>query len=789
MRTRTRTHAYTSFTAVAAAVLIALVILLAPQGAARAADDADQLTAGAITEQSALDTEAASNAIVPGVYYIQSQLNGEFLLDVEGNSKKDGTNVQLYSWDSTNAEKWKVAKTANGSYTITCIGTGKCLDITGADFSSGTNVQQYKANGSTAQQWKITRKGSGYTISPASKSSLKLDVYGAIAKDGSNVQIYDSNGSIAQQWWFIPTKPTVKSERVLKDGAYELRLASATSYVIDSADDTLVNGANVELNKRDSSMSQRWYIHWNSAGYYTVHNISTGKVLDVAGDSPAAHANVQSYAINGTAAQHWAISRTADGSYLFQCVASGNALDVKGARAANGTNVQMMPLTKGASQRIRVKRCSSMLPNDTYVIYSMLAPLKSVVSMPNGTKKNGAQAQLYSANGSIAERFYLRKVSRNTYTIQSVSSGKYLTDSAGKVIQRKRSGKKTQQWTVALSGSGLAFTNVATGKRMAVSGVGAADGTKLITATAATRKTQQFHLAKTRLIPDGYYEFSNAKSGKRLDVYGGSLLNDANVQIYAPNKTAAQVWKVTYEDEGYYKILNDGSGKALDVVGGSVDAGANVQQYTDNKSAAQRWRPTLRADGAITFVNKGSSMALEAAGTGNEANVRQGPKIGKATQGWYLTSTISRKLSGNAELDGFIHTVVNKNDGDLKKCFSWLKANVEHVNSISTTTPATGLIANQTTIDQALYVFKNKKADSYYFASAFKWLAIGCGYPAEARSGKISTTTGEPTAHGWTEVTKGGQTYVCDVDLAVTVGGGYAWYLTSYDSAPVRYYL
>ena len=788
--TRLRPCIAAVISALIATLAIALAVAIAPQGVAFAtgesASGAAQLTT-ASPAQATLSTQAKWSTVKPGVYYIQSQVGGKLMLDVDGAQKKSGANVQIYTSNSTAAQRWHVIKASDGTYKIRNVSSGKYLDVKGQSMKNGTNVQQYNGNETKAQRWKMRRSGTGYVIASAANTSFVLDVYGGKAANNTNVQIHKSNGSAAQRWWLTPAKPTVESKQVLKNGVYELRLTSAPSYVVDSASDKLVNGSNVELNKRDGSLSQRWYIHWNAGGYYTIHNVSTGKVIDVEGDSPAVYANVQSWKTNGTDAQHWAISKNSGGSFTIRCIDTGHALDAAGARAANGTNVRVMTTTRGASQRFSIKRCSSILPSSTYVIYSMLAPLKSVVEMPGASKASGVQAQLYSATGSIAERFYLRRVSGNIFRIQSVSSGNYLEDSSGKVIQKKQSSSKAQRWKVSVNGSGLAFTNVKTGKRLAVAGGSIANGTKIVTAKASSKDAQRFRIVSTRLIPDGYYTLSNAASGNRLDVSGGSVANNANVQVYKANKTAAQVWKVSYEENGYYKLVNDGSAKALDVVGASKDNHANVQQYTDNKTAAQRWRPTLRADGAITFVNASSSMALEAAGTKSGSNVRQGARIGKASQGWYLTSTISRSLSGNTELDTFIRKIVNANDGSLKKCFNWLKVNVTRVDAMSTTTPSTGIVAKQTSVEQALSVFRNKKADSYYFASAMKWLSIGCGYDAEARVGKISSTTGEPTAHGWTEVYSNGQTYLCDVDLAKSIGGS-EWYMTTYEDAPLQYY-
>ena len=87
----------------------------------------------------------------------------------------------------------------------------------------------------------------------------------------------------------------------------------------------------------------------------------------------------------------------------------------------------------------------------------------------------------------------------------------------------------------------------------------------------------------------GYITFTNAKSGKVLDVSGGKAGNSKNVQQYESNGTRAQKWVVKKSNKGYMIISALDLNYVLDVSGGKANNGTNVQLYNGNGSDAQNW--------------------------------------------------------------------------------------------------------------------------------------------------------------------------------------------------------
>ncbi|MBQ9003084.1 MAG: RICIN domain-containing protein, partial [Eggerthellaceae bacterium] len=87
---------------------------------------------------------------------------------------------------------------------------------------------------------------------------------------------------------------------------------------------------------------------------------------------------------------------------------------------------------------------------------------------------------------------------------------------------------------------------------------------------------------------DGFYTITQKGTGISLDVNGGSVNIDSNVQACFSNGTPAQRWAISKNGDGY-RLQAKCSGYSLDVEGGTVADGTNVQVHSSNDTAAQSW--------------------------------------------------------------------------------------------------------------------------------------------------------------------------------------------------------
>ena len=285
-------------------------------------------------------TLISPRTIDDGEYMISLGDSKSEMIDINGgtNNAKNGTNIQVYKKNESDAQKWKVTYGSDGYYTIVNPATGKALDVVGAGNTAGTNVQLYGENGSCAQKWQIVKRDERYGIISAC-SGLALGV------NGANVQINAADK--IQEWEFVTILP-------IEDGNYIIQSALKDDMVVDVFAGYSYNGANVQLYSNNDSDAQKWQITNIEGKYYTIKNVGSGKALDVAAGDVRNGANVQIYAFNGSCAQKWQIDKNEDGTYSLYSMCSGKALDVAFGNSNNGSNIQLYTSNGSAAQKWRM---------------------------------------------------------------------------------------------------------------------------------------------------------------------------------------------------------------------------------------------------------------------------------------------------------------------------------------------------------------------------------------------------------------------------------------------------
>ena len=120
----------------------------------------------------------------------------------------------------------------------------------------------------------------------------------------------------------------------------------------------------------------------------------------------------------------------------------------------------------------------------------------------------------------------------------------------------------------------------------------------------------------------------------------GSTSNNAKIQNYQHNGTDAQFWKITTDSDGYSTIINVKSGKALDVPGGTVANGKQLEQYTPNGSKAQKWKIIERSNAykIVSAVDESYCIDLANGSTDNGAAIQLYQDNSTSAQRWTFTN-------------------------------------------------------------------------------------------------------------------------------------------------------
>ncbi|MER6733233.1 lectin [Streptomyces puniciscabiei] len=111
-------------------------------------------------------------------------------LDVAGANPADGTPVQLYDCNGTNAQQWTVGNDG----TIRAL--GKCLDVTGNSTADGAKVQLWSCTGGANQKWTVTAAHD--IVNP--QADKCLDVTDNNSANGTRTQIWSCSGAANQKW-------------------------------------------------------------------------------------------------------------------------------------------------------------------------------------------------------------------------------------------------------------------------------------------------------------------------------------------------------------------------------------------------------------------------------------------------------------------------------------------------------------------------------------------------------------------------------------------------------------
>lgn len=287
-------------------------------------------------------SEPSTNGQIVGTLY-----NGDVIWIVETSG-----NWGRYSggWISLNYANWldsdteapsisniRIGAVDNGGFNILC-------DVT--DNNSGVSHVLFPTWTTSNQSDLIWEESalSGNTADCRINISSYNNVYGYYM---IHIYAYDNagNGSAVATGGFYYNK--------YEDNMYTYITHNASGKVLGISEDN-----NVELQTKNSTMSQIWKMERRSDGSYYFLNGQNGYALDVNNASASAGANVAVCPLNGSDAQRWYLNYRTDGAYLLRAKCTGCVLDVNGGGSADGTNIQMCSVNNSSAQNFGISNLS-----------------------------------------------------------------------------------------------------------------------------------------------------------------------------------------------------------------------------------------------------------------------------------------------------------------------------------------------------------------------------------------------------------------------------------------------
>ncbi len=166
-----------------------------------------------ITDTNASFNVDASRSNTSAAYKIASAGNNNYVLDVDGAAYGNNVNVQLYTYNATQAQKWNfgLSRIINGVVYYGIQGNTdddilnhaeQYLWVQSNASTPGSNVMVYEPHQNSGGYWHLEPADNDYYY--IKNGNLCLDVSDGTMANGQNIQIYTCNQTNAQKWKIIP---------------------------------------------------------------------------------------------------------------------------------------------------------------------------------------------------------------------------------------------------------------------------------------------------------------------------------------------------------------------------------------------------------------------------------------------------------------------------------------------------------------------------------------------------------------------------------------------------------
>lgn len=226
-------------------------------------------------------------AVIPGrVYYIREKVSGNYL-DVKGGEANNAVTAQLYTFNGSAAQKWKLIDGKDGymQFEPLC-GSGYRLDLNNKSEAEGEKIQIYGNNNTDAQKWKLhpNADGSFQITSKATKDKKALTNGPKSTTSGQPVQSYTrKEENEHQDWYFEPADEGIVSAVPKAGGIYHIRVRHSGQYIDVKNASTAVGTQAVQFHY-NGGMNQQYRLLPYDGTYYQLEPVhAPGKVLAKSG--------------------------------------------------------------------------------------------------------------------------------------------------------------------------------------------------------------------------------------------------------------------------------------------------------------------------------------------------------------------------------------------------------------------------------------------------------------------------------------------------------------------------
>lgn len=293
-----------------------------------------------------------------GSTYRIKNVNSGLYMQVDGAKAENGANVQQWGTaDGVTHDIWKLIDAGEGYYyLISAVGDGSkyALDVAGKKTDNGTNIDIYQYNSGDNQKFMITKNADGsYKLrTKISGNKSAVEIKDAGTGSGDNVQQWEINDAKCQDWIFEATaNPGCKMDTSV---LYEFENVNS-KMVMDIESGKMEADSNVQQWTTGHFKSQQWTLQAFAGGgnYYYIRSYSDPKyALKAVSDSNGGNICIEEYSSKDSA-MLFKFSKNPDGLYYIMTRASKDTclVEIANASVSSGANVQQWESTNSDCQK------------------------------------------------------------------------------------------------------------------------------------------------------------------------------------------------------------------------------------------------------------------------------------------------------------------------------------------------------------------------------------------------------------------------------------------------------
>lgn len=632
-----------------------------------------------------------------GIYQISSQVAPNRVLEIPNHNRNDGAIVKTAEVNQRANQKFKITyHQEDGTYSIQVMHSKKVFDVQGAGNRNGTLVQQYSSNDTDAQKW-IFIKNEDDTYSIVCKcNGLALDVRGASKEEGAILQSYYYKGTDEQKFKLQPCLEEQGTQSA-EDGTYRILSKVNHNKIFDVAYASKANGGIIQIWNNERVIQQKFKIEYVGEGYYKIKAKISNKVLTVESENPKEGSKITQQEDEDLETQKWILKKQEESVYAIVSKCGNLYIDLGDVKAECGQSLILQSETDLENQQF-------ILVNETPTqnlaqmengIYKIALKSNYVIDVSGGSYGNVANIQIWTNENVQQQKFQITRIddNSNVYKITAVHSAKVLDvqgancNCGANVNQYESNGTDAQFWYVRDCGDG--YYNIISklnGLCLDIAGGNIfQNGNNAQLFYDNKTDAQKFKFIPVSILDNNTYEIeTKLNSNMVVDVSGATLANGGNVQLWGADNAQQQrfvfealsrdtykiiakhsnkvltvdsntgnvyqseysgrenqKWRINPAGEGYYKLICIANQKALDVSGAIANNGQNMQVFNQHNTDAQKFRFVT---GFRKFYEEGNygRSGLAIAGDGRGSNL----KYYKYGKGWKV-------LFANFSIHGF----------------------------------------------------------------------------------------------------------------------------------------